>query len=191
MKSSNDLKIKKDDFEKIIFIAGINHTSKRSAVWKKVLKEKFPNKELVFLDDVFYVYIEKNKIESIIKRALEELKDNKKTIIIAHSYGGILAKKIIQENSKQKRDNVVSLITLVSPHSYDLFGLKQVKKDLGVSKNIKNKKIKIFTFGGYFDMVVPFSKTSLRNSIHKNLKTYHMAFLLSKKIVNKVLEIFE
>ncbi len=169
---------------RIIFVPGIKTWDFYLTGWKRDLPQKFPNAEIVFLDDIFYLHFENEKTEEIIKNGVKILNDGKPTRIIAHSFGGILARGMIDRSPNA---NIEKFITMASPHQMKIFGVDSAKKFLQIP-NLIPEKINTKTFGGYFDWMVPCVWTRLNNFDHQNILSEHLGFLLFKKIRAKILE---
>ena len=183
-----DIEVGDLEFERIVFVPGINTPSFYLSRWKKDLRVNFPNKEVVFLDGNVYLYWQDNKTEEIVETGVKILNDGKATIIIAHSYGGVLAKTMID---RVDNANVVKLVTMASPHQMNGFGIDESKDFLKTPEKVD---VPTFSFGGYVDPIVlfPLSNTEdaedLENSNHQDLWSGHSGFLSNKEIRKKVLE---
>ncbi len=165
---------------RIIFIPGIKTYNFYLNGWRKDLATQFPKAEVIFLNDEFYMWWQMEKLEKIISKALNILKDGTPTIIIAHSFGGILAKTIIGRSPKA---NITKLTTMASPHTMSPLGIKKIKHKLNTPMTVN---VPSYTFGGYFDPIVPYRYTMLSNSKHQNLWCEHLGFLLFPWIRRKV-----
>ena len=176
------------EFERILFVPGINTPNFYLNRWRADLKANFPDKEAIVLSDNVYVYWQNDKIEAIVEKGVEILNDSKPTIIIAHSYGGVLAKTMIDRANSA---DVVELVTMASPHQMDSFGLDESKDFLGTPIEVN---VPTFSFGGYVDPVVlfPFSEVEdiggSENLNHQDLWSGHGGFLTNKDVRKKVLE---
>ena len=166
---------------RIIFVPGIKTWNFYLRNWKKELPEKFPRDEIIFLDQIFYFHFEHKKIEKIVENGVKIISDGRPTKIIAHSFGGILAKTMI---ARAKNCRIEKLLTMASPHKMKIFGVRQAKNFLRTPEKISAPT---FTFGGFFDTVVPFFWTKTENSIHQNFWSGHLQFLLSQRIRKKIL----
>ncbi len=179
-------KINKNQFDTVIFVAGITHFRTSSAKWRKVLGSEFPEKELVFIDDSFYIHTQEEMVKSLIQRIHWKLREGSKTLIIAHSFGGILAKAAISKIEPDERQNIIGFMALASPHSMKYGQIKEVKERFDIPECLLN--VDTYTFGGLFDPIVPCPFTRVDNSIfHKNINSEHMMFVLSERVINKVL----
>jgi len=174
---------------KIIFIPGIKTPKWYLRSWKKDLQKNFPQAEIIFLDNFFYWWWQIPKLEKIIQQGTKNLQKEKPIILIAHSFGGILAKSIIRQDRKKQ---IIALITMASPHNFNFLGIKRTKK---LIKSPDFVTIPTFTFGGYLDFIVPFPTTKTKNSHHHNFWTMHLGWIFSAKkraIITKLIkEIFE
>jgi len=170
------------DFERILFVPGINTSAPELIRWKRDLAFNFPEEELVFLDDVVYFYWQNEKTEKIVEKGVDILNDGKSTLILSHSYGGVLAKSIIDRADKA---NVVKFITMASPHEMTSFGIEDSKEFLETPEEVD---VPTFSFGGYYDPVVIFTNSDVEDSVHQDLWSGHSGFLLNKDIRKKVLE---
>lgn len=186
----NKDKILKNEIGKIYFVSGILHLAIKTKVWKKTLKKEFPEMDTEFFDTIFYVHMEKRKINKIIselKISLEKTLANKnfnqKIIIFGHSFGGILSQTAISRLPKQLQKRIV-LVTLGTPHSMNHGGVSEARKYLKTPADLKNTKV--FTFGGVYDMVVPAKFSHTKQSHAQDILSDHMMFLHSKKTLKKV-----
>ena len=158
-----------------IFIVGIKTPQWYLRGWRKDLPQA------VFIDD-WYLHWQTKKLAKIVNKGVELLNDGQPTTIIAHSFGGLLARKMI---AQAKKHNVQKLITMASPHTYP-FPLTRARQKLNLPDNVEIPQIQ--TWGGYLDPVVPFNFTRLPNSEHQNLPVEHLAWLLSSTVRKKVLQ---
>lgn len=170
------------NFERILFVPGINTSAGELVRWKRDLGFNFPDKEKVFLDDTVYFYWQTEKAEKIIEKGVSILNDGKSTLILAHSYGGVLAKSIIQ---KAEKGNVIKLITMATPHQMESFGLDKAKENLEIPEDVP---VETYSFGGYVDPIVFFNNSDLENSLHQDLWSSHNGFLFDKDVRRRVLE---
>ncbi|MCK5021761.1 MAG: hypothetical protein KAR54_00740 [Candidatus Pacebacteria bacterium] len=170
------------NFDRILFVPGINTYTFDLLRWKRDLKKNFPTKEVIFLDDSVYYYWQDVETEKVVEKGISILNDNKATLVISHSYGGVLATTMID---RAENDNVVKLITMASPHKMDSFGIDNSKEYLGTPDEVD---VPTFSFGGYIDPVVIFPNTNNGNSNHQDIWSGHSSFLFNKNVRRKVLE---
>jgi len=186
----NHLEINPDElgfeFERILFVPGINTPKFYLNRWKDDLMINFPDKEIVFLDDEIYLYWQDEKTERIVEKGKTLLDDGKTTVVIAHSYGGVLAETMIE---RAKNAKVVKLITMASPLQLNILGIDDSKSFLKTPENVP---VPLFSFGGYIDPVVIFPLSddlnSSEESNHQNLWSGHSGFLFKKDVRKQVLE---
>lgn len=177
-----DIETQDLDFERILFVPGINTTSLELTRWKRDLEFNFPKTERVFIDDFTYFYWQDDKTEKIVQKGVDILNDGKSTLIISHSYGGVLAKTMI---NRSEYANVVMLVTMASPNKMNSFGIEDSKEFLGTPEEVSVPTVSI---GGFLDPVVIFPNTNIDNSNHTDLWAGHNSFLFSKNVRKKVWE---
>ncbi len=170
------------EFERILFVPGINTPKFYLSRWKKDLDFNFPDKEIIFLDDYMYIYWQDDKTEEIVERGVAILNDNRPTFVISHSYGGVLAKTMID---RAENANIAKFVTMASPHQMDGFGIDESKDFLGTPEEVD---VPTFSFGGYVDTIVFFPFSDVSDSEHQDLWSGHGGFLFSKDVRKKVLE---
>ncbi|MCK5615683.1 hypothetical protein KAR91_78185 [Candidatus Pacearchaeota archaeon] len=168
----------------IIFIPGIFNPKSNQKLWRNEAKKQGFN--FIEFKRPLYSYWSIKRMQEMKKQGVQIFKryQNKKPIVICHSFGGILVNSILSEfkNYKMKK-----LIIMASPLNMDIFGMKRRKMALNYNKNLKYKT-KIISYGGYIDTVVPFGWTKYHNEEHINLLAGHLYFLFSKKFIKKTLK---
>lgn len=170
------LEITNTGTKRILFIPGIIHTNPfvpNLDEWKSTLKNSFPDREILFLDQVPYFHLTSQKeIEAIINKGVEIVEDEKETVILAHSFGGLLSKTIISRSPKY---NIKKLITMATPHTADWWGLVgMIRRKLQTPDIVDTPT---YTFGGTKDWTVPYAFTATENSLHENHPFDHRDFL--------------
>ncbi|MCK5460753.1 hypothetical protein KAI58_02110 [Candidatus Gracilibacteria bacterium] len=151
--------------------------------WKKDLPHYFPNDEIVFLDELLYLHTQQNKMNKIVQKGIELLNDGKETIILSHSFGGILGKTMIDQ---AKNHQVKKFITMATPHEMNIFGVRKAKQFLKTPKTVS---VETQSFGGFLDLIVPYFWSKPQNSIqHDNFWCEHISFLLIPATRRKVLK---
>ena len=180
--------IKEKDFDRIIYIGGIWNQKYKNNKWKKVLREKYPEKEIIFFTNIFYWTWQIKKIEKIISSILEVLKNEKKTIIISHSFGGLIGKTVISRLPKENMNQIKLFISIASPHKmffYQPLNITRIK--LKIPKNMP--RTPFITFGGYLDPMVPFFMSHIDRKHSINFWVEHTSFYFFESIIHKVLNI--
>jgi hypothetical protein len=170
----------------IIFITGILTTKWGPSKWKSELTEKCPN-DKIFIIHQLYFYTQKKKIDRMMKRIENILKNQQDTILIGHSFGGIIAVSAYMKNIEQGNNVIRKIITMASPHGIKIFGLKEIKEYLGY-KNAELDDVEIQTFGGFADPVVFDKNSKIKFKKHETLLSGHFGFLFSKKIIRKIIK---
>jgi predicted alpha/beta hydrolase family esterase len=180
----NHLEINTDNlnFTRILFVPGINTPQFYLARWEKDLIANFPDKEIIFLAENIYFYWQEDKTEKIVQQGVTLLNDGQPTIILSHSYGGVLAKTMI---SRAEQAQVVKLITMASPHQMNVFGLDTAKDSLDTPEEVA---VPTYSFGGFIDPIVLFPFSDVGDSNHLDLWSSHSGFLFNKNIRKQVLE---
>lgn len=166
---------------RILFIPGINTPSPKLSGWEKELQTYFPKAEIVFLQS-WYIHWQHKEIEKLVQKGIRIVEDGEETIILAHSFGGILSKAII---NRAKKANIRGLITMASPHHMHFFGVRNASQIIGAPITVSVPSV---SFGGYFDPIVPFPRTVLSKKYHWNFSCEHLAFLFIPSIRKKVLK---
>jgi predicted alpha/beta hydrolase family esterase len=166
---------------RIVFVPGIVSPAFYQSGWKRDLKRIFPQEKVV-IEQVFYLHFQYSKIEGIVERGRELLEDEMPTIILAHSFGGILAKLMLKRAKKHKVDK---LVTMASPHQMEAFGLKGFKSYFGVPEEVSG--VEMITFGGHLDPIVPCPLTRTAHSRHQDFWCGHAAFLHLSSVRRRVL----
>ncbi len=167
---------------RFVFVPGIVSPVFYQNGWKRDLERIFPEERVVF-EQAFYLHFQYSKIEEIIERGREMLEDNLPTTILAHSFGGILAKLMLK---RAKQHQVKKLVTMASPHQMEAFGLKNFKNHFEVPQEPAG--IELVTFGGHLDPIVPCALSRTAHSRHQDFWCGHAAFLHLPKIRRKVLK---
>lgn len=170
----------------IMFIPGILTTEKMLSGWEKYLKKNFNDKNIHIIRG-FYLYNQKNRLDEITENILKILRKDEDTIIISHSFGGILAIVSYLKNIKEGRNNIKKIITMGAPHSKKMRPLSKIKIYLGYN-NVGLEKGIIKTFGGFFDFVVPNRYSKIKNIPHQSFFCIHNYFLFNNKIIKTIVK---
>lgn len=134
------------------------------------------------LEDTYYIYLQHDRLKKIVQEGKTIIQDGEPTIIIAHSFGGILAKAIISHSPKA---NIKKLITMASPHRLNYLKIDEAKKVISSPFRVN---VPTETFGGYFDPIVPFPFSYIDKQNHSNFPVEHMAFLFSRAERKEIIE---
>lgn len=165
-----------------ILIDGILFPSLKKYI--NLIKKIDKTAEIFHLGNFFYTSFSYEKINNIVNEGIKNLENEKSTIIIAHSFGGIIA-RIIYEKT-QNKSSIKKIITLATPHNMFYGNIKTIFKRYNLNSIIDSKKY--VTYGGYFDPLVPFVFTKVKGSKHQNLFTHHWSFLYSDKMIHNIID---
>jgi hypothetical protein len=153
--------------------------------WIADLKACFPNANITVINGFYYYWPEETDVmNQIIAEGLALLSDEQPTIIIAFSFGGLLAKAMVD---RAERHGVLAIVTLATEHRGHLPRIAETRDlCLGVPLDVD---VPTYSFGGLFDMIVwPWTSYSDR-SLHRSLLTSHFAFMRSPTTRKKVLSV--
>ncbi len=177
-------KYKNPPFERIIFVCGINANLYSLRKWKQILEKAFPQTEILIMQK-YYSYKNREKVEEFLDEIFEKVSQEKKTLLIGYSFGGLLTKVVISR--LKSAEHVLCLVTLATPHTMENFGIKNATEIFKIPASVN---VPTITFGGNLDIVVPSKYTKMKDSTnHYVLACNHLAFGSSRKTIKNVLEI--
>ena len=130
-----------------------------------------------------YSYTQHKRCERIVQSIMEDIIEHKPTVILTHSFGGVLAKTAV---SRLKEHSVEVFCTMASPHQYDGSGINATRAYLGTPNTLSNVQV-LLSFGGTNDKIVRPEQSIMPNAVHINLAAKHSSFILNKAIINQVL----
>ncbi len=173
--------------KRIIFTSGLTSPYFVLRFWQEELEKHYPDYDIVVLGK-FYTYWSKKKIQELTDTLRDLIEDERETILIGYSYGGIISGAAI---NTAKQHDVVRIVTIASPNNMLYFGMKKRMEMIGY-KVIDDSKIQKITFGSYIDPIVPFGYTHLPGETHYDLWLDHFLFFwFSRKTMRKVLNIVD
>jgi hypothetical protein len=155
--------------------------------WIAELRERFPQAEISVVNGFYYYWPDEAAVmEQIVTAGSDLLSDRRPTVIIAFSFGGLLAKAMVD---RDRRHNVLAIVTLATEHRGHLPRIAETRDvHLGVPPDVD---IPTYSFGGLFDMIVwPWTSYSPR-SHHRFLPTGHFAFMRSEATRREVLRVVD
>lgn len=167
---------------RIIFVAGILSMSWFDNGWKKDLQEAFPDAEVLGVED-FYLHLQSTKIEQATQKLTKLLEEDKETILVAHSFGGILSRAALR---RAGNSSVQLFCSMASPHTMPYGFVPTAKKKIHCP-SLDALTCPTLSFGGLLDIVVPAPFTTLDTAHHINLWSCHLSFLFSKGIRKRVI----
>ncbi|MGI9487494.1 MAG: hypothetical protein ACR2RF_16770 [Geminicoccaceae bacterium] len=147
------------------------------AGWIRSLRCEFPTAEIVVLNGFYYYWVsEKYLIEKIIDLGRSVLADRMPTYIVAFSFGGLLAKRIVVPPSEHEVRAVITMATEHRGHLPRIADMRDVS--LSVPLDID---LPLYTFGGLLDPIVwPWTAYTDR-SCHRTLTAGHFSFMRSAR----------
>ncbi len=155
--------------------------------WIADLRESFPEADIAVVNGFYYYWPEETLVmNEIIARGLALLSDEQPTVIVAFSFGGLLAKAMVD---RTERHRVRAIVTLATEHRGHLPRIAETRDiHLGVPLDVD---VPTHSFGGLFDMIVwPWTSYSER-SMHRFLLAGHFAFMHSRATRQKVLSVMD
>ena len=167
--------------KKVIFIPGVFNLRWFQSRWRNEC-EKLGYDFLCFKNP-FYSYWNIGRMGELIDEGKKIIEKNSNSIIVCHSFGGILFNCILQKINKIK---IKKVIFIACPFNW--WGVRKALKTLGYDENLKYNFDSI-SFGSYFDFVVPFIWAKYRDEQHYNLFAGHMDVLFAGRIVRKIIRL--
>ena len=168
---------------KALFVPGIKSYPFYHWGWKKDFMNHPEITDFKVRND-FYIYFQFKKCRTIVDSIKQDILTLKPDIVIAHSFGGILAKTAIAE---LENHSVQLFCSMSSPHKMKYHFVQKCMKFLGTPLELTNVP-HLLSYGGTLDPIVFKHQSILPNATHKDLPVEHMAFLLSKTIRKQVLD---
>ncbi len=162
-----------------MFVPGMYSRRRLTESFDGGLKRRFPQMEIVSLHYIYSPHHRKKVLE-LLGCANDILSDAKPTVVLGHSLGGFLAKRIAQTNA-----SVCQLITMGTAHGSIIWRKYEKAHQFGIPDFVDTRTV---TFGGYFDPIAHFWQTKTQNSEHHNFFCSHMGFLLTPQIRNSIFE---
>lgn len=169
--------------KKVIFVPGIFNPKWYQFRWKKECEKM--GYEFLCFKKPFYSYWNIKRMRELISEGKKMVEKNPNSIIVCHSFGGILFNCILQKISKPK---IKKTVFITCPFGMNILGMRKRKKVLGYDEDLKYN-FESVSFGAYFDELVPFVWTRYRNERHYNLFVDHMAVLFVKRVVRKIMRL--
>lgn len=171
-------------FTRIVFVSGINCHAWQLRAWERHVKKAFS--DVTFLPvRHYYLHTDPERTAQMItdtQRALEN--STEKTLIIAHSFGGLIAKAAIAR--MQNPSHIDLLVTLASPHMMDDFGVRDTCELHDIPDTVS---VPTLTFGGRLDVIVPDIHTHMTGEYsHITLTCTHVAFLWLRRTRKEVID---
>lgn len=141
-----------------------------------------------------YVYTQYEKMRNLRDQVIDLLQDGKPTILVGHSFGGIIATAVTHQAHQMGFRNVIRLVTLATPHTMNLpaavnklptktqeiLDLEQARQAVGYKHEPLD--IPVYTQGARFDHVVPRQFTHyVGETKHIDVLSTHSGFWLNPR----------
>lgn len=153
------------------------------AGWIRLLRREFPMADITVLDGFYFYWAgEVSLIEKMIDLGRVVLADRKPTYIVAFSFGGLLAKRMIAQPTVH---DVRAVLTMATEHRGHLPRIAEMRDvSLRVPLHVD---VPLFTFGGLFDPIVWPWTTYTGSSVHRTLAVGHFSFMRSARTRQSIL----
>jgi len=162
-------------YDRIVFVPGIKTPVWAVDGWKSYLNYHFKNKEIVLIRDNYH-YENKDDMIRLKKKLTDILVDGKKTLVITHSYGGIVVVASMQ-SEQAKAFNVKKIVTLAGPFDPDFSDLYTSQEQIGYERSALN--VPMVSICGIFDTTVPCRSTVFPEAKQgPRILVEHIGFLL-------------
>lgn len=172
---------------RILCLAGAfcGDTAANWSEWIADLGLHFPEAEIAVVNGFYYYWPEDaNVMKQVIAEGHTLLADGRPTVIIAFSFGGLLAKAMVDAAD---RHDVRAIVTMATEHRGHLPRIAETRDVcLGVPLDVD---IPIHSFGGWLDMIVWPWTTYTDMSRHRFLLRGHFAFMRSPAVRLEILAV--
>jgi len=166
--------------DRIIFIPGILTSPElQKFQWGRSAQEMFPERDIVIIEKT-YLYPQHEVLESICEEVITLLEDGIPTVLLGHSFGGILATAVYWRTRENNRVDITKLVTVVTPHSFNAPGLEEARQAVGYEYK-KATDTPVYTFGAKIDHVVPRKYTTYPDSEHVDIRGTHSGMWLNPR----------
>ena len=174
---------------RILCLAGAfcGDTAANWSDWIADLGERFPEAEIAVVNGFYYYWPEEAEVmQEIIAEGRTLLADGRPTVIVAFSFGGLLAKAMVAE---AEHHDVSAIVTMATEHRGHMPRITETRDvSLGIPLDVG---IPIVSFGGWFDMIVWPWTTYTDRSQHRFVARGHFAFMRSAAVRAKVLAVLD
>lgn len=164
----------------VLVVPGIATWPGRLNGWRRTLATELPGAQVQVLDGAVYWPWSRRTHRSVSAAGARALEQGRPTWILAHSFGGLLARAMLLYAPGHR---VRLLTTLASPHRLRLPGLGSVVPDPARGAPTP---VRALSYGGYLDPLVAFMLTPLPGGVHANLWCDHVGFLYRRSVRERV-----
>ena len=177
------------DDRRILCLAGAfcADTAGNWSDWINDLGKHFPKAEIAVVNGFYYYWPEDTDVMAeVIAKGQTLLEDGRPTVIIAFSFGGLLAKAMVDQAD---RHDVRQIVTMATEHRGHLPRIAETRDvRLGIPMDVD---VPTTSFGGWLDMIVWPWTTFTDRSHHRFLLRSHFAFMRSAKVRAEILTVIE
>ncbi len=165
---------------RILCLAGAfcGDTAANWSDWITDLGERFPDAEIAVVNGFYYYWPEEAPVmRRIIAEGQALLADGRPTVIVAFSFGGLLAKAMVDGT---EHHDARAIVTMATEHRSHLPRIAETRDErLGAPMDVD---VPIYSYGGWFDLIVWPWTTFTDRSSHRFLARGHFAFMRSKAV---------
>ena len=179
---------------RIIFIPGIiTAPALQKFQWGRAAKQMFPDREIICIDKI-YVYPQHAVLRELREQVMNLLRDGVPTMLVGHSFGGIIATAVAHQAQQEGLDNIVRLVTLATPHTMNVPSIAykiptpdSIDLDLEEARQVVGYRfepldIPVYTQGARWDHVVPRQYTHYPGEqAHVDVLSTHSGFWLAPR----------
>lgn len=155
----------------VLLLPGVVTRAARLRGWFHALREDLPGARVWLERQCFYWPWGASGQKRLLAAVEAALREAGPCWLLAHSFGGLLARAAL---ARVPGHQARLLTTMASPHRYPLFGIDGRGRALGVAPD---PGVPALSYGGYFDLTVPYPCTPLAGARHRNLPCGHLGFL--------------
>ena len=172
---------------RVLCLAGAfcSDTAANWSDWIADLGERFPEAEIAVVNGFYYYWPEDAGVmKQMIAKGQTLLADGRPTVIVAFSFGGLLAKAMVDGSDEH---DVRAIVTMATEHRGHLPRIAETRDvRLGIPLDID---IPLHSFGGWLDVIVWPWTTFTDRSQHRFLARGHFAFMRSAAVRAEVLAV--
>jgi hypothetical protein len=155
--------------------------------WIADLGLRHPAAEIAVVNGFYYYWPEEAEVMTrMVAEGRRLLADKRPTVILAFSFGGLLAKAMVAEGDEH---DVRAIVTMATEHRGHLPRIAETRDvRLGIPRDVL---VPIHSFGGWLDLIVwPWTSFTDR-SHHRFLPRGHFAFMRSAAVRVQVLQVID
>lgn len=167
-------------------------TAANWSAWIADLGEHFPEAEIAVINGFYYYWPEEAGVmQELIAEGRALLADRRPTVILAFSFGGLLAKAMVAKDvtAGAGPHDVRAIVTMATEHRGHLPRIAETRDvSLGLPLDVD---VPIHSFGGLLDPIVWPWTSYTDHSRHRFLKCGHFTFMRSPAVRAQVLKVVD